>query len=200
LVSTQAAIYSISLLLTGFCVHACGHSTSRPGANAGRNSATSASILSLWLFQLQAQHLCLLTGQWWPGQKICPQRSLCTKLGLFPSCPKPCWLLTRRVERTEGSRYAQRESERQWRLPPAAHPESFGLSKHLNAMTQADENELQRLAQMLETLDIQLPSSSPVREALTKAGIALSVAFMGGSRTKIEFDYNWWVNLKNKTK
>lgn len=67
-------------------------------------------------------------------------------------------------------------------------------------MTQADENELQRLAQMLETLDKQLPSSSPVREALAKAGIALSFAFIDGSRAKIDFDYDWLVNLKNKTK
>ena len=66
-------------------------------------------------------------------------------------------------------------------------------------MTPEDENELHRLAQMLEALDRQLPSSSPTREALMKAGIALSFAFIHGSRAKIEGDYNYLVDLKSKT-
>jgi hypothetical protein len=66
-------------------------------------------------------------------------------------------------------------------------------------MTTADESELHRLAQMLENLDKQLPASSPIREGLMKAGIALSFAFIQGSRAKIESDYEFLVGLKSKT-
>lgn len=66
-------------------------------------------------------------------------------------------------------------------------------------MSPTDEQELHRLAQMLEVVDKQLPISSPLREALMKAGIALSFAFIHGSRGKIEADYNLLISLKDKT-
>jgi hypothetical protein len=53
-------------------------------------------------------------------------------------------------------------------------------------MTIADENELNRLAAMLETIDRSLERGSPHREALKKAGIALSLGFIRGLRSDIE--------------
>ncbi len=43
-------------------------------------------------------------------------------------------------------------------------------------MTTSDEKELHRLAAMLETIDRSLERSSRLREALQKAGVALSLA------------------------
>ncbi len=42
---------------------------------------------------------------------------------------------------------------------------------------------------MLASLDASLPEGSPLREALTKAGLALSVAFADGHRERIENVY-----------
>ena len=53
-------------------------------------------------------------------------------------------------------------------------------------MTSSDEKELHRLAAMLETIDGSLERSSPLREALQKAGIALSVGFIRGLRSDID--------------
>ena len=49
-------------------------------------------------------------------------------------------------------------------------------------MTASDEKELDRLSAMLEEIDHGLERSSPVREALQKAGIALSLGFIRGLR------------------
>ena len=53
-------------------------------------------------------------------------------------------------------------------------------------MTTSDEKELHRLAAMLETIDRSLEHSSPQREALKKAGVALSLGFIRGLRSDIE--------------
>ena len=53
-------------------------------------------------------------------------------------------------------------------------------------MTISDEKELHRLAAMLETIDRSLEHSSPQREALKKAGVALSLGFIRGLRSDIE--------------
>jgi hypothetical protein len=53
-------------------------------------------------------------------------------------------------------------------------------------MTTSDEKELHRLAAMLETIDRSLEPSSPQREALKKAGIALSLGFIRGLRSDID--------------
>jgi hypothetical protein len=49
-------------------------------------------------------------------------------------------------------------------------PDAFGLAKLLEAMSAADEKELHRLSKMLETLDKQLPASSPIHEGLIHLG------------------------------
>ena len=56
-------------------------------------------------------------------------------------------------------------------------------------MTNSDENELHRLAAMLETIDGTLEISSPLREALKKAGIALSLGFIRCLRPDIEHQF-----------
>jgi hypothetical protein len=66
-------------------------------------------------------------------------------------------------------------------------------------MSPTDEKELQRLAKMLEVADKQLPDRSPLREALMKAGIALSFAFIQGSRGRIEADYDFLMSSKKRT-
>jgi len=66
-------------------------------------------------------------------------------------------------------------------------------------MSPTDEKELHRLAKMLESLDKKLPTASPLREGLMKAGIALNFAFIHGSRSKIEADYDFLIGLKNRT-
>jgi len=53
-------------------------------------------------------------------------------------------------------------------------------------MTDSDENELHRLAAMLETIDGKLDCTSPLREALKKAGLALSLCYMHGLRPDID--------------
>ena len=53
-------------------------------------------------------------------------------------------------------------------------------------MTASDEKELDRLSAMLEEIDHGLDRGSPVREALQKAGIALSLGFIRGLRSDIE--------------
>lgn len=42
---------------------------------------------------------------------------------------------------------------------------------------------------MLEAIDQSLPQSSPLREGLVKAGLALSIAFLDGRRKWIEQTY-----------
>ncbi len=53
-------------------------------------------------------------------------------------------------------------------------------------MTAEDENELHRLCDMLREVHHTLDAGSPLREAVTKAGFGLSLAFMQGHRSKIE--------------
>ena len=65
-------------------------------------------------------------------------------------------------------------------------------------MTREDENELLRLSDMLQTIDSELASTSPLREALMKAGIALSFGFIHGSRSKIEEEYDFLDKLRKK--
>jgi hypothetical protein len=50
----------------------------------------------------------------------------------------------------------------------------------------ANANELHRLATMLETIDRSLERGPPHREALKKAGIALSLGFIRALRSDIE--------------
>jgi hypothetical protein len=53
-------------------------------------------------------------------------------------------------------------------------------------MTDDDENELHRLCAMLREVHKGLDTKSPLREAVTKAGFGLSLAFIQGNRPKIE--------------
>lgn len=53
-------------------------------------------------------------------------------------------------------------------------------------MTEDDESELHRLCDMLKVVHDGLDEGSPLREALTKAGLGLSLAFMNGQRWKME--------------
>jgi len=53
-------------------------------------------------------------------------------------------------------------------------------------LTVSDEQELHRLAAMLETIDHDLERGSPQREALKKAGLALCLSFARGLRPEIE--------------
>jgi hypothetical protein len=53
-------------------------------------------------------------------------------------------------------------------------------------MTENDESELHRLCDMLKVVHDGLKVGSPLREALTKAGLGLSLAFMNGQRWKME--------------
>lgn len=53
-------------------------------------------------------------------------------------------------------------------------------------MTAEDENELHRLCDMLREVHHTLDAGSPLREAVTKAGFGLSLAFFHGDRSKIE--------------
>lgn len=57
-------------------------------------------------------------------------------------------------------------------------------------MTPADEEELQRLSEMLATIDGTLPGDSPLHEALKKAGLALAFSFLNGQRSNIEQLYS----------
>jgi hypothetical protein len=57
-------------------------------------------------------------------------------------------------------------------------------------MTEADAKELHRLADMLHRIDCQLAASSPLREGLVKAGLALSLAFLHGLRPDLEGFYD----------
>jgi len=63
-------------------------------------------------------------------------------------------------------------------------------------MTREDEKELLRLADMLQEIDTQIGSSSPWREGLVKAGLALSHSFIHGFRSKLEEDYEFLDNLR----
>jgi hypothetical protein len=56
-------------------------------------------------------------------------------------------------------------------------------------MSPSDEGELHRLSDMLAAIDGTLPSHSPLREGLKKAGIALILAFIQGSRSDLEQQY-----------
>ena len=56
-------------------------------------------------------------------------------------------------------------------------------------MTPEDELELHRLTGMLSEIDTTLPDASPLREALQKAGLAISYAFIDGGRSEIEEVY-----------
>jgi hypothetical protein len=53
-------------------------------------------------------------------------------------------------------------------------------------MTEDDENELHRLCAMLREVYKGLDEQSPLREAVTKAGFGLSLAFIHGHRPKVE--------------
>jgi hypothetical protein len=53
-------------------------------------------------------------------------------------------------------------------------------------MSPADETELHRLSDMLAAIDSSLPSDSPLREGLAKAGLALALGFIQGMRADIE--------------
>lgn len=53
-------------------------------------------------------------------------------------------------------------------------------------MTNTDEKELHRLSDMLQAIDRTLDASSPLREALQKAGIALHLGFIRGLRPDID--------------
>jgi hypothetical protein len=57
-------------------------------------------------------------------------------------------------------------------------------------MTPEDESELHRLTNMLSEIDASLPEFSPLREALQKAGYAISYSFMDGRRSHIENIYD----------
>jgi len=52
-----------------------------------------------------------------------------------------------------------------------------------------DEKELRRLAEMLRDIDARLERDSPLREGLTKAGLALTSAFIHDLRPEIERHY-----------
>ena len=56
-------------------------------------------------------------------------------------------------------------------------------------MTPVDEKELNRLGRMLSKIDRLLTKTSPWREALQKAGLALGIGFMRGLRPDIERHY-----------
>jgi hypothetical protein len=66
-------------------------------------------------------------------------------------------------------------------------------------MTNDDQTEMIRLSEMLQEIDRQLESASPMREALTKAEIALSHAFNDGWRPKIEHEHAWIQNLRKRS-
>jgi hypothetical protein len=66
-------------------------------------------------------------------------------------------------------------------------------------MTPEDDKELHRLADMLQVIDRQLCPDTPLREALVKAGIALSHGFIHGARPKIEEDYRFLRDLRKET-
>jgi hypothetical protein len=55
-------------------------------------------------------------------------------------------------------------------------------------MTDNDEKELHRLCDMLKEVDEGLDVGSPLREAVSKGALALSIAFTHGLRSKVE---NW---------
>ena len=66
-------------------------------------------------------------------------------------------------------------------------------------MIPQDDKELHRLADMLQVIDRQLGPDTPLREGLVKAGIALSHAFIHGSRSKIEEDYRFLRDLPKES-
>jgi hypothetical protein len=68
----------------------------------------------------------------------------------------------------------------------------------LTPMSPEDDKELHRLADVLETIDHQIGPESPLREALVKAGLALSHTFIHDSRSKIEEDYRFLEDLRKK--
>jgi len=67
-------------------------------------------------------------------------------------------------------------------------------------MTEDEEKELHRLSSMLQEIDRQLDSASPMREALMKADIALSYAYNHGGRSQIEHEYAWVQKLRKRSK
>ncbi len=56
----------------------------------------------------------------------------------------------------------------------------------MSRMTEDDETELHRLCDMLREVHHGLDKESPLREAVTKAGLGLSLAFMHWHRLKLE--------------
>jgi hypothetical protein len=56
-------------------------------------------------------------------------------------------------------------------------------------MSPADESELRRLCGLIAEADRALPATSPTREALQKAALALHSAFTFGARVEIEESY-----------
>jgi hypothetical protein len=53
-------------------------------------------------------------------------------------------------------------------------------------MTTDDEKELKRLSDMLAFIDSKIPKGVGLREGLKKAGLALALGFINGSREEIE--------------
>lgn len=53
-------------------------------------------------------------------------------------------------------------------------------------MTDNDEKELHRLCDMLKEVDECLDANSPLREAVSKGALALSLGFIHGFRSKLE--------------
>lgn len=53
-------------------------------------------------------------------------------------------------------------------------------------MTDNDEKELHRLCDMLKEVDEGLDIDCPLREAVSKGALALSIAFIHGFRSKVE--------------
>ncbi|MFM2171707.1 MAG: hypothetical protein RI957_1936 [Verrucomicrobiota bacterium] len=53
-------------------------------------------------------------------------------------------------------------------------------------MKDSDEEELHRLCDMLKKVDEMLHADSPLREAVMKGALALSITFADGSRAKLE--------------
>jgi len=66
-------------------------------------------------------------------------------------------------------------------------------------MTPDDDKELHRLADMLQVIDRKLGPASPLREGLVKAGVALSLCFIQGSRSKIEEEYRFLEDLRKES-
>ncbi len=74
-------------------------------------------------------------------------------------------------------------------LHPVRQRQSLEREVAIRTMTPTDENELHRLSDMLRAIDRELERTSPLREALNKAGVALNLGFCHGLRPEIEHHY-----------